>query len=230
MKNYRIQLSKNAIFTGVSSEFIEEKIIPYGQIKQYHGGEQIIGLQDTVTQIGILLTGRVQILELFPNGSKSLLSILTPPQMIGIDLIYTKTAYSPYYAITTEETSVFYLHRDFLFSSDIIGEEMSNYFIRRILMVISHDNMKKHYRLAILANKGLRDRIVTYLHMQSNRKQTKMFYIPFSREELADYLCVNRSRLSHELKLMEKEGLIEFRKNHFHLLPDFFKNRGASDR
>lgn len=230
MENDLIPLTKNAIFAGVSSEFIEDRIIPYGHIKQYHGGEQIIGLRDTVTQIGILLTGRVQILELFPNGSKSLLSILTPPQMLGVDLIYTKTAYSPYYAITTEKTRIFYLHRDFLFSSEIIGEEMSNYFVKRILMVISHDNMKKHYRLAILANNGLRDRIETYLNMQANRKQTQMFYIPFSREELADYLCVNRSRLSHELKLMEKEGLIEFKKNYFHLLPDFFKNKGESVR
>ena len=78
--------------------------------------------------------------------------------------------------------------------------------------------MKKEYRLAILSQKGLRDRIVTYLTMQAGRLGKTSFDIPFSREELAAFLCVNRSALSKELSLMQEDGLIRFRKNHFTII------------
>jgi len=74
--------------------------------------------------------------------------------------------------------------------------------------------------LAILSLKGLRERIMTYLRMQSARRGKTTFAISFSREELADFLCVNRSALSHELSLMQQEGLIQFRKNVFTVCPE----------
>ena len=84
--------------------------------------------------------------------------------------------------------------------------------------MISHDNIKKEYRLAILAQKGLRERIMTYLTMQADKRGSRKIKIPFSRDELASFLCVNRSALSHELSLMQQEGIIRFRKNEFELL------------
>ena len=59
--------------------------------------------------------------------------------------------------------------------------------------------------------------ITTFLTMQASRLQDTTFRISFSREELASYLCVNRSALSHELSVMQQEGLITFRKNVFTL-------------
>ena len=72
--------------------------------------------------------------------------------------------------------------------------------------------------MAGVSQRGLRSRILIYLTMQAERRGANSFQIPFSREEMADFLCVNRSKLSHELSLMEQEGLIRFRKNCFTLL------------
>ena len=80
------------------------------------------------------------------------------------------------------------------------------------------ENMKKAYRLAIMSRNGLRERILAYLTMQAAKRGTNTFTIPFSREELAAFLCVNRSALSHELSLMRQEGLLDFHKNNFSLL------------
>ena len=66
----------------------------------------------------------------------------------------------------------------------------------------------------------MRERVLVYLTMQAGKKGTSRFRIPFTREELADFLCVNRSALSHELGKMEREGLIRFRKNEFTLLSE----------
>lgn len=70
----------------------------------------------------------------------------------------------------------------------------------------------------VLSKSGLRDRIMTYLSLQAQQKKDFSFLILFSREEMAAYLCVNRSALSHELSLMRKEGWIDFSKNRFTLL------------
>ena len=59
---------------------------------------------------------------------------------------------------------------------------------------------------------------MTFLVMQANKRQTDTFSVPFTRDEMASYLCVNRTCLSHELSQMEKEGIIKFKRNQFTLL------------
>ncbi len=88
----------------------------------------------------------------------------------------------------------------------------------QLLTLIAQENMKKEYRLAILSQKGLRERILTYLTMQVRKRGSNTIKVSFSREEMASFLCVNRSALSHELSLMQREGIIRFRKNVFTLL------------
>lgn len=85
-------------------------------------------------------------------------------------------------------------------------------------MLLSHENMRKFYRLAILSQRSLRSRIMMYLTMQAGQRGTKGFHIPFSREELASFLCVNRSALSRELGRLQREGVIQFRGNQFAIL------------
>ena len=87
-----------------------------------------------------------------------------------------------------------------------------------LLTIIAHENMRKDYRLAILSRKGIRDRLMTYLTMQAAKRGTSTFTIPFDREALASFLCVNRSALSHEITVMKQEGIIQCRKNTFTLL------------
>lgn len=87
-----------------------------------------------------------------------------------------------------------------------------------ILALIAAEHIRKMYKIEILSRKGLRDRILTFLSIQRSFEGSDDFKIPFNREELADYLCVNRSALSHELRCMEKEHLIYCRKNHFRIL------------
>ena len=97
----------------------------------------------------------------------------------------------------------------------MLAEEQRLQVLSRLLQMISNENLKREYRLAILSRKGLRERILTYLTMQADKRHTSSFMVPFTREELASYLCVNRSALSHELSRMQQEGLITFRKNRF---------------
>ena len=81
-----------------------------------------------------------------------------------------------------------------------------------------YENLRQHQKLDLLSVPNMRDRVYRYLSYQQAKQKTQVFEIPFSREQMADYLCVNRSALSRELSMMKKDGIIRYRKNKFELL------------
>lgn len=76
---------------------------------------------------------------------------------------------------------------------------------------------RKCRKIELLSIRGIRERIEQYLRIQQSRHKSNAFDIEFNREQMANYLGINRSVLSHELKKMEKEGILKVRKNHFEL-------------
>ena len=78
--------------------------------------------------------------------------------------------------------------------------------------LLANDNIKKLYRIETLSQKGLRDRIMTYFHILADKSGSNIINVNMSRYQLAHYLCVNRSALSHEINEMQRDGLIEIDK------------------
>ena len=69
-----------------------------------------------------------------------------------------------------------------------------------------------------MSQRTLRDKVLSYLSSQAMITGSREFTIPYNRQQLAEYLSVDRSALSSELGKMKKEGILEFRKNWFRLL------------
>lgn len=217
MENLSRQLQDTALFCELPESVIREQLVRHGHCQEYAKGQFLIEPQQQVNSLGVVLSGKVHMMHLFPEGSYSLMSVLTPGRTLGADLICTRSRISPYHMVAAAGTRVFWLPRELLVKPGMLSETYRLTVLNRLLTLISHENMKKEYRLAILSQKGLRERILTYLRMQSARRGETTFAISFSREELAAFLCVNRSALSHELSQMQQEELIQFRKNTFTL-------------
>ena len=186
--------------------------------RDYSRGEMLIVPRQQLDWLGIVTRGRVHQIHLTAEGEDQLLEVIDSPRLVAEDLICTRTRLSPYHAMAAEDTRVLWLPASVILERGNLDELWRQEIQRRLLMEISHSNMKKEYRLAILAQRGLRQRILTYLTMQAEKHSSATVTIPFDREEMASFLCVNRSALSHELSRMEAEGLIAFRKNVFTLL------------
>lgn len=206
------------LFRALPEKVIRDGILPQGTLRRFEKQAVIIDAQECVDHFGIVIEGRVQILQIFTDGLTSLMQTLHPSYLLGADLICTENRRAPYYAVSASEVLAFFLPAELLMMPGTLPEGERLEVFRQLLTFISNENMRKHYRLAILSQRSLRSRILTYLTMQAERRGSNSFQIPFSREEMADFLCVNRSKLSHELSLMEQEGLIRFRKNYFTLL------------
>lgn len=208
-------IQKSKLFAGLPEDVLEKDILPRGNMQEYQRDQFLLVPGQQADRIGFVISGRVQILHLFENGSRSLMSVIGQGGLVGTDLICTHSRISPYHALAAGKVQIFYLPADVLLAPGSLPEQARITCLENLLTLISQENMKKEYRLAILSQNGLRERITTYLTMQARRRHEKTFSIPFSREEMASFLCVNRSALSHELSRMQQEGLISFRKNVF---------------
>lgn len=217
MKTLVALLKSSQLFRAIPEETLEHDIIPLGHMLEYQKDQFLIMPRQQVNQIGIVVSGKVHILHIFENGIHSLMNVISPGSFVGADLVCTPSRVAPYHAVAATATQVFYLPASLLLNPGILDESLRTSCIGRMLELIANENMKKEYRLAILSQNGLRERITTYLAMQARRRNETSFFIPFSRDEMASFLCVNRSALSHELSRMQQEGLISFHKNEFTL-------------
>lgn len=208
-------LKKTDLFQDLPEKTIETEIIPQGQIKEIAKESFLLLPQERLDYFGIILEGRIHTMHIFDDGNSSIIDSFEPGEMFGSDLIYTKTRLAPYHVRAVSDVRMLQFSAQMLFDGGILSEGTRAKIKENLLRLISQDNMRREYRLAILSQKGLRERIMTYLSMQASRKKRDTFTISFSREELAAYLCVNRSALSHELSCMQQEGLISFHKNTF---------------
>ena len=90
-----------------------------------------------------------------------------------------------------------------------------NTLIRNLLALSAQKNLNLSRKIFHTSPKTIRGRLLSYLSYQSMRSGSSSFTIPFNRQQLADYLNVDRSALSNELSKMKTEGLLEFQRNHF---------------
>ena len=208
-------LKGSDLFSDFSESMIRDWILPHRQMQEYRKGVLVIAPQQKVNRFGIVLAGKIYLMHMCAQGNYSRMSSLVPGALLGADLIFTRSQLSPYHAVAAADTRVIYFPAELVTQPGLLPEIDRLALSQRLAAWISTMNMKKEYRLAILSQNGLRERITTYLTMQASRRQKTAFTIPYSREELAAFLCVNRSALSHELSRMQQEGLITFRKNHF---------------
>ena len=218
MQHYIPLLAGCPLFRHLSADFIESSILPHARVQEYPRGAFLIHPQQQLNYFGIVAQGAIHAIHLSADGDNRIMDSLEPGQLYGADLMCTRSRLAPYHAMAAQPCTMLLFPIGMVLEPGTLPEPERQSIIAGLLTIIAHENMRKDYRLAILSHKGLRDRLMTYLTMQAAKRGTATFSIPFDREALASFLCVNRSALSHEIALMKKEGIIQCRKNTFTLL------------
>ncbi len=206
-------LQRCDLFEGLPEQALNV-LLQKGTARTYDRGQVLLAPQERLDQLGVVVSGRIHQMHISHDGEYQLMTAIYPPRTLGVDLICTRTRLAPYHMLAAEESRVLWIPAD-LWEKELLPWKQE--ILERLLRVVSYINMKKEYRLTILAQRGLRQRVLTYLTMQADKHHSATVTVPFSREEMASFLCVNRSALSHELSLMASEGLIDFHKNVFTL-------------
>ena len=122
---------------------------------------------------------------------------------------------SPYTLYALQPSVIYWFPVRYIEEAGVLQETDRISLYQRIVTFLANEDIRKYRKIEILSSRSVREKIEKYLKIQSLRYQSDAFDIDFNREQLASYLGLNRSVLSHELKKMEKEGLLTVRKNHF---------------
>ena len=218
MRQYLSLLCACPLFRDLPAAVVESHILPHARIQEYPRGAILLHPQQQLQDFGIIADGTVHIIHISADGDSRIMDSLENGEVYGADLMCTRSRISPYHALAAQACRLVRLPIALVLESGFLPENHRQSVLLQLLTLIARENMRKDYRLAILSQKGLRERLMTYLTMQAAKRGTSTFSIPFDREALASFLCVNRSALSHEITLMRREGIIACRKNTFTLL------------
>ena len=184
----------------------ERKIFMDLPFKKYKKNEIIYHMEDIPQAIGIVKEGSVVIETVDFLGNVSLLSHVGPNQMFAESYAITKTPMYVYVR-AVEDCTIQFLDVQALEKSPELKDQM--------IQILSNKNKMLSQHIFHISNKTIRNKVLSYLSFMKLETQSSTFKIPFDRQQMADYLNVERSALSKELSKMKSEGLIDYHKNTF---------------
>lgn len=213
-------ISKTALFQGCSEEDIlnMSKHLDF-RTDRYRKGDVIFGAGSIVTDIGLVLLGSVRIEHTDLWGNKSILGI-TPAGGVFAES-YACISDEPMMvdAVANENCDILFISVPRLFTPCSVCRSQ-NRLIQNLVMITAGKNLQLSRRSLHTSSKTIRGRLFSYFSHQVSAQGCNKIVIPFDRQQLADYLNLDRSALSKELGKMRNDGLIEYNKNTFVIKTD----------
>ena len=178
------------------------------QVKHFSKNEVLLLAGDNVFHIGIILSGTAQAHLEHIDGTKTIMSTLTPMKVFGEALASTRTHKSPITIHAVTDITAVFIEYKKVYSMCSEACTAHRVFMQNMLKVLGDRCFYLFDRINILREKTLRAKIMAYLYTLSDDGETDTVTLPFTKTVLADYLLANRSALSKELSKMERDGLI----------------------
>ena len=213
-----IQLSKIPIFQGIEEPEIASLLqCLQATERTYQKGETILSEGSITENMGIVLSGMALISCGDIWGNTSVLGHVTPGSVFaevyacipGEPLLITVSA--------AEDTTVLFMNVGRILSTCTNACPFHTRLARNLLTVCAHKSLQLSQRILHTSSKSIRGRLMSYFSQCAKQAGNSTFQIPYNRQQLADYLGVDRSAVCHELSKMQKEGLISYEKNRFSL-------------
>lgn len=219
MEQYLHILNQSPLFAGMA----EEEILSILQClsahtKTYKKGSFLCHSGDPMDEIGFVLDGTATILKEDCWGNCTILSQAASGQLFGEVYACLSQEASQVSVTAASDTCVLYLNVQRMVHTCSSTCPFHTRLIQNLLSVIAHKALELTRKIEHLSKRTTREKLLSYLSAQAQAAGSNQFTIPFSRQQLADYLTVDRSAMSHELCKLRDEGVLKFQKNHFMLV------------
>jgi len=215
----RASLTKNPVFRGLSEAETEYALEFFrAAAASYENGGIIKNAGEAMTRFGLVLAGEVQVCADDVDGARMIMATVSEGETFGESLCYNEVKEIPVYILAAPNTSVLWLSLDGVRNLNPASDPRNFYLSRRFVSMLAERTLLMNDRIQILSKATLRDKLLTYFTQCVRRCGGKTFSLPFSREDMALYLGVNRSALSRELSKMRREGIIDFYRTSFKIL------------
>lgn len=219
MEKYRSVLMGSVLFSGIG----EEEILPMlnclqARVQHHKKGEYVLRAGEPVRHITLLAEGALHIQRDDYWGNRSIISTVGVGEMFGEAYVAPDSGPLPGDVVAVEDsvTLSFDVRRILTVCSSAC--QFHTRLIQNLFFAISEKNRLLVQKLGHMSKRFTRDKLLSYLSEQARRHNSNTFIIPFNRQQLADFLSVDRSAMSNELCKLRDEGLLIFERNKFTLL------------
>ena len=219
MKKYIQTIKNSKFFAGITEGEIEAMLqCLSASLKTFKKGDIIYRAGENISSVAMLLEGNIHIQKEDYWGNLSILDSVSPGELFGEVFACLENEAMAYNAEAVKDSVVLMLDIQRVLTTCTNACKFHTRLIRNLLSAISDKNRILTQKMLHIQQRTTREKLLSYLSEQSLKHGSPSFDIPFNRQQLADYLSVDRSAMSSELGKMKNEGLLDFDKNHFVLM------------
>lgn len=219
MKEFYTVLECCPLFDGIRMEDINGMLDCLGARRfSVAKNKTIFREGDAATHVGIVLRGAVQLIREDYYGNRSIVAHIGPAQLFGESYACAGIAALPISVVADQDTELLLLDCRRITVSCSNACTFHSRIIFNMLRLVASNNLMFDQKIQVTSKRTTREKLMAYLMNQAKLQCSDQFIIPYDRQELADYLEVDRSGLSSEISKLRREGILESEKNWFKLL------------
>ncbi len=219
MKKFIPVLKKTKLFAGVGDgEILAMLDCLQAVTGRYAKGSYIFRQGENIQDISVLVEGRIHIQRDDYWGNRSIINVLNAGEMFGEAYAAPGSGAIVNDVVAVEDSTVIFFNVKKILTVCSSACRFHSLVVQNLFLAISEKNRMLMQKLDHMSKRSTREKLISYLSEEAGKQNRGTFEIPFNRQQLADYLSVDRSAMSNELCKMRDEGLLIFQKNRFTLL------------
>ncbi|MCB7319295.1 Crp/Fnr family transcriptional regulator [Lacrimispora sp. 210928-DFI.3.58] len=216
MEEYLHLMKKSPLFYGINEDELYTLFKCCGAERtMYETGEYVFRMGESLDRVMILLKGKAAVVHEDFWGKKEELYCIREGEVFGETYSCARTPVLPVSVAAKEGCEVLFLNYQRMITFCSLACDFHTRLIHNLLRLVSEQNVRLENKLEHISRKTTREKILSYLSAQAMSQGGRSFDISHNRQELAEYLCVDRSAMSNELSKMRAEGILDFQRNHF---------------
>lgn len=219
MEKYSDVLRKCALFSEIDEEQLLRMLYCLGARRERFARKETVRDEgEAACDIGIVLSGSVQITQTDYFGNRSIVSNVEPSDCFGEAFACGEVEALPVAVTACEECEILFIDCSHILHTCESHCVFHERLIYNLMRNLAGKSIQLHQKLEVVSRRTTREKLLSYLTFQAQKAGSSRFTIPFDRQELADFLQVDRSGLSTEIGRLRREGLIENNRREFILL------------
>ena len=219
MKKYISVLKTTKLFAGVDEKDIEAMLgCLQAELFTYKKGEYILRQGEHLDKIVVLVEGSIHIQKEDYWGNRSIINNINVGEMFGESYIAPESGALLNDVVAIKDSIAIFFDVNRIIKTCSSACRFHSMVVQNLFFELSRKNKKLIQKLGHMSKRTTREKLLSYLSEEAKQQNSASFSIPFNRQQLADFLSVDRSAMSNELSKMRDEGILTFEKNKFRLL------------
>ena len=222
MQTNILSLRESTLFINIEEENLKKLCTCLSAVeKDFERDAFIFRAGEKVGSVYYILSGSIHIIDEDFWGNRSIVETIQKDTLFGEAYVFSSMENYLVSVVAAEKSTILKIDPRKLFESCANGCQCHTQLVRNALHIVSEKVVRLTEKVGHIMQRTTREKLLSYLSVCAKREKSNSFFIPYSRQQLADYLCVDRSALSHELGRLKNQGMLRYRKNYFELLGEY---------